>query len=93
MSQCFKPLIAKASACDKLTGSKKTAAYLRILKSASLAEWANPEDRTKQLNSVLKHLNLLLDDDNIELGDNMLEEFDTYMKEGFEIHHKEKKEQ
>jgi len=33
-----------------------------------------------------------LDDENIELGDHILEEFDAYMKEGFEIHHKEKKE-
>jgi hypothetical protein len=92
MSQCFKPLVAKATACDKISSQKKTGAYLRILKQASLAEWMNAEDRSKQLTLVLKYLNILLDDDNIEIGDQVFEEFDTYMKEGFEAHYKEKKE-
>ena len=92
MSQCFKPLIAKATACDKISEQKKTGAYLRILKSASLSEWTNAEDRSKHLTLALKYLNLLLDDENIEIGDQVQEEFDTFMKEAFENHYKEKKE-
>ena len=53
MSQCFKPLVAKASLSDKLAPQKKTSAYLRILKAASLGEWMNPEEKTKKLTQVL----------------------------------------
>jgi len=41
---------------------------------------------------VLKYLNLLLDDENLDLGDAVIEEYDNFMKEAFELHHKEKKE-
>jgi hypothetical protein len=34
----------------------------------------------------------LLDDDNIEIGEQVMEDFDNFMKERFEIHCKEKKE-
>jgi len=92
MSQCFKPLVAKATQSDRLAPQKKTSAYLRILKAASLGEWMNPEERTKKLTQVLLYLNQLIDDKCLDIGDQVLEEFDAFMKEGFELHHKEKKE-
>jgi hypothetical protein len=40
----------------------------------------------------LKYLNVLLDDDNVVLADQVVADFDSFMTEAFEYHHKEKKE-
>ena len=69
-----------------------TSSSLQVLYTACKAEWASQEERTKQLLVVLKHLNHMIDNKLMIIGENNVADFDKFMLGAFDLAHKEKKE-